>query len=136
MKSSEFKVVEEARLAAQNQLKFYNEMMNAKEQKMNNESNDKKLFVVDTIVTFRKKYVIEAESLEHAYDEVCMVDSGADKDYFEPVTSRFLGETIIDGRKISKKKFNKLLAELEHDKKEDSSYWMGEELIRKIDYDR
>ena len=96
----------------------------------------KKLYLVDTIVTFRHKYVIEANELEHAYDEVTMRDSGADEDEFSEVTQLYMGETIIDGREISKKDFKKMLKALEADKREVSSYWMGDKLIRKIDYDR
>ncbi len=96
----------------------------------------KKLFLVDTIVTFRHTYAIEAETLEHAYDEITMRDSGNELDDFSEVTQLFLGEQICNGRKISKKKFDKLLVALEKDDREVSSYWMGDELIRKIDYDR
>jgi hypothetical protein len=98
--------------------------------------NTKKLFVVDTISSFRIRYVIEAESLEHAYDEVTMLDSGAAEDFFEPVTQKHIGETIIDGREIKKKHFNKMLVELAENKDELSSHWMGDSLIRKIDYHR
>ena len=65
-----------------------------------------------------------------------MLDSGNDLDAFEPVTQRYLGETIASGRKITKKEFKKMLTDLSTDKEECSSYWMGEELIRKIDYSR
>lgn len=95
------------------------------------ESN-KKLFLVETISTFRHRYVIEAKSLVHAYDEVTMIDSGSAEDSFESVDQKFLGETIVDGRKISKKKFKKLLKEIE--KEQTGSHWLGEELIRRINY--
>jgi len=94
----------------------------------------KKLFIVDTIVTFRHRYVIEADELEHAFDEVTMVDSGLEADSFESAEQEYMGETILDGREISKKDFKKLLEEMEH--KGTGSHWMGEKLIRKIDYDR
>lgn len=94
------------------------------------------LYIVDTISTFRMRYVIEAESLEHAYDEVTMVDSGCPEDAFDEVTQLHVGEQIIDGRKISKKKFDKMLVELAADKNELCSHWMGDKLIRKIDYTR
>ena len=97
--------------------------------------NKKKLFVVETISTFRHRYVVEAESLEHAYDEVTMRDAGGEDD-FEEVTQKHIGEDIIQGHKISKKKFNKMLKDLEADKDEMSSYWMGDKLIRKINYYR
>lgn len=97
---------------------------------------EKKLFIVDTLVTFRNRYVVEAESLEHAYDEVSMLDSGHEDDYFEPFSQLQLTETIIEGRKISYKKFHKLVEALENDEnpRESGSPWMGEQLIRVIDY--
>jgi hypothetical protein len=95
-----------------------------------------KLFIVDTISTFRLRYVIEAESLEHAYDEVTMNDSSAEKDIFEAVSQKHLGEIIIDGQEINKKKFDKMLEDLENNKEETCSYWMGEKLIHKIDYSK
>ena len=135
MKSENFESVKLAKKVAKAQMKWYNSMMAEKEAKENTVTK-KKLYLVDTIVTFRHKYVIEANELEHAYDEVTMRDSGADEDSFEEVTQLYLGETITDGREISKKEFKKMLKALEADKREVSSYWMGEELIRKIDYDR
>ena len=100
------------------------------------EDTKKKLFLVDTIVTFRHKYVVEANELEHAFDEVTMRDSSNPDDEFSEVTQLFLGEQICDGREITKGEFDKLLTTLESDKREMSSYWMGDELIRKIDYAR
>lgn len=94
------------------------------------------LYVVDTIVTFRHRYVVEAKSLAHAYDEVTMKDSGNEADEFEEVTQRFIGESIIDGRGITKKEFNLMLKHLEDDKDEFCSYWMGDKLIRKINYNK
>ena len=96
----------------------------------------KKLYIVDTITTFRHRYVVEANELEHAYDEVTMIDSGSEDDLFEPVSQRYLGEVIIDGREITKKDFNKMLKDYAEDKNEGCSHWMGDRLIRVIDYDR
>lgn len=92
------------------------------------------LYVVDTIITYRMRYVVEAREESHALDEVTMKDSGREDDHFDEVTQKFLGETIIDSREISKKKFDKMLKDLEADKSEFSSYWMGDKLIRKIAY--
>jgi hypothetical protein len=165
MKSENFESVKMAKKAAKAQLEFYNSMMSTKEateqlaeytemakRKFTDEqiidavkamSTDKetsvtkkKLYVVDTIVTFRHKYVIEADALEHAYDEVTMRESGNALDDFSEVTQRFLGETIADGREITKKEFKQMLVDLSTDKDELSSYWLGKDLIRKIDYDR
>ena len=96
----------------------------------------KKLFIVDTITTSRLRYVIEATDIEHAYDEVSMVNSGNDDDSFPEVSQRWLGETIIDGREITQEDYKTLLSEYEQDKLETCSYWMGEKLIRKIDYSK
>lgn len=101
-----------------------------------NYKKQKKLFVVDAISTFRHRYVIEADELEHAYDEVVMRSSGNEQDDFGEVTQRWLGEQIIDGREISKSEFDSMLVALQNDKNESCSYWMGDRLIRKIDYDR
>lgn len=100
-------------------------------------TDTKKLFIVDTITTFRHRYVIEANEISHAYDEVTMIDSGNPDDLFESATYKCLGETIIDGREITKEDFDNMLVELKTDNTgENSSYWMGDELIRKINYDR
>ena len=96
----------------------------------------RKLFIVDTISTFRHRYVIEAKELEHAYDEVTMIDSGDDEDLFEAVSQRYLGEVIVDGREITEKDFDKMLKDLADDNNENCSHWMGDKLIRKIDYGR
>jgi hypothetical protein len=92
------------------------------------------LYVIDTLVQFRHKYVIEAKELEHAFDEVVMRDSKADEDFFEEVTQRYLGETILDGREITMEDFKAMMIALQKDKEENSSYWMDEKLIRKINY--
>lgn len=94
----------------------------------------KKLFIVDTISTFRMRYVIEADELTHAYDEITM--NGVGSTSFEEVTQKHLGETIINGGEITKKEFKKLLETLKGDKDELSSYWMGDKLIHAIDYDK
>lgn len=100
-------------------------------------TDTKKLFIVDTITTFRHRYVIEANEISHAYDEVTMIDSGNLADAFESASQKYLGETIIDGREITKEDFDNMLVELMTDNTgENSSYWMGDELIRKINYDR
>lgn len=99
-------------------------------------TNTKKLFIVDTVVTFRHRYVIEADELSHAYDEITMIDSGNPDDMFESVSQKCLGETIIDGREITKEDFDNMLISLKNDNSELSSYWMGNDLIRCIDYDR
>lgn len=135
MKTTNFNVVNELHAVVKEQTGFYNRMMEQKIEKENTMAK-KKLYLVDTVVTFRHRYVIEANELEHAFDEVTMRDSGNDADHFEEVTQLCLGEQISDGREISKKEFKKMLKNLEIDNRELSSYWMGDKLIRKIDYSR
>lgn len=136
MKTKDFPAVKEAKKIVEGQRDFYNSMMKDDMTKETpKEVPKKQLFLVDTISTFRHKYVIEAESLEHAYDEIVMKDSGSTSDAFDEVTQRYLGETIVDGREISRKDFKKLLIDLAKDKDEMSSHWMGDDLIRRIDYD-
>lgn len=94
-----------------------------------------KLYVIDTLVNFRHKYVIKAKSLEHAYDEITMRESGSLEDDFSEVAQRYLGETILDGREISKEDFDNMIENYSTDKQENSSYWMGDKLIREIKYD-
>ena len=94
----------------------------------------KRLFIVDTLLTYRMRYVVEAESLEHAYDEVTMKDSGCDEDAFDELSQKPLQELIVDGRKISRKKLDKMFAKLDADG-ETMSYDV-ESAIRRVDYDR
>lgn len=89
------------------------------------------LFEVDVLVSFRNKYVIEAESLEHAYDELVMTEHERN---FDEVTQKFLGEQIIEGREISREGMTEMINRLKDDKSELCSYWMDERLIHKIDY--
>jgi len=96
---------------------------------------ENKLFIVETISTFRHRYVVEAKELTHAYDEVTMRDATEDKYQFDEVTQKHLGENIIQGREITKEEFDQMLVDLKDDKDELASYWMGDKLIRKINYD-
>ena len=59
---------------------------------------DTKLFIVETIVTVKRQYLISALTAEHAGDEVTMRDSGRAADYFEPVEETFINESIINTR--------------------------------------
>lgn len=89
------------------------------------------LFEIDVLVSFRNKYVIEADSLEHAYDELVMTEHNRD---FEEVTQKFLGEQIIDGRETTLDGVKEMLNRMKSNKEEQCSYWMDDKLIHKIDY--
>ena len=94
----------------------------------------KKLFVIDTISSFRLRYVIEAEELSDALGEITKRGSGNSKYDFEEVSQRYLGESVLDSKEITKEEFTTLLKQCESDKDEMSSYWMGEELIHAVEY--
>jgi hypothetical protein len=97
----------------------------------------KHLFLVDTISSFRMRYVVEAESLEHAYDEVTMKDSGCEDDAFDEISQKHLGEQIIDGRRISLVDLKALVRQMEDDKSESCIISRNlENYVRKIDYVR
>lgn len=93
------------------------------------------LFIVDCISSHRMRYVIEAKTLEHAYDEVTMRDSGTTSTHFEEVSQRWLGETIIDGREVSSEELQKVVDSMRQDKNELCSHWMVDKLIRKVQYE-
>lgn len=96
------------------------------------------LYIVDTIHQFRMRYVVEAKSADDAMDEVTMIDSGNPKDFFHEFSQKFLGETIIDAREITKEQFDGMIEEFKNNDPEnigeECSHWMGDQLIRKIDY--
>lgn len=91
------------------------------------------LFLVETIATFRHRYVIDAECLEHAYDTVCAEEAN-------DFSQKYLGEQILGGRKISRKKFEKLSKSLEANgdgtvgMPEVGSPWMGDKQIHVVNY--
>lgn len=89
------------------------------------------LFEVDVLVSFRNKYIIEAETLEHAYDEMVMTEHDRN---FDELSQKFLGEQIIEGCEITRENLPGLIERLKSDKSEMCSYWMEDKLIHKIDY--
>ena len=90
------------------------------------------IFLVDTLSTFRMKYAIEAETLEHAMDELVCTEHDRS---FDEVTQRWLGEQIIEGREVSYEELLVLMNKLAVDKQELSSHWMGDRLIHKVNYE-
>lgn len=90
------------------------------------------IFLVDTLSTFRMKYAIEAETLEHAMDELVCTEHNRN---FDEVTQRWLGEQIIEGREVTLEQLRGMLEQLSKDDAEMSSYWMGDKLIHKVQYE-
>ena len=90
------------------------------------------IFLIDTLSTFRMKYAIEAETLEHAYDELVMTEHNRT---FDEVTQKWLGEQIVQGQQVSYEELLVLVNNLDKDKSELSSHWMGDKLIHKVEYE-
>ncbi len=92
------------------------------------------LFVVETIQTFRHKYVVDCHSVEHALDTIAMNEA-------DEFSQMFLGEQIITGYEITSDQFdtmNKAMVEGYGDgtlyQPESGSPWMGEKMIHKVVY--
>lgn len=93
-------------------------------------------FVVDTLIQVRRRYVIEADELEHAYDELTFRTSGNPKDNFMPLTELDLGETIIDGREVDSPEVHRIVESAESNKNKYEKHFVGSGFdIRKINYD-
>lgn len=90
------------------------------------------IFLIDTLSTFRMKYAIEAETLEHAMDELVMTEHDRP---FDEVSQKWLGEQIIEGREITELVLESTIETLGHDPKEMCSHWMGDKLIHKVTYE-
>jgi hypothetical protein len=87
-------------------------------------------YEITTVSVFRKKYVIEANNLSDAYDTILI-------DQPEELSQYHIDETVVDGRPISKKGFEKLLKTVQ----EESEFYsgidnahLGTRIIHKTDY--
>jgi hypothetical protein len=85
------------------------------------------LFEINTVSLFRHKYAVEAKNLEHAYDTILC-------DKPEELTQKYLEETILDGREITYKEFDKLCQEAIKNEGELSNAHLGTKIIHKVDY--
>ena len=90
------------------------------------------IFLINTLSTFRMKYAIEAETLEHAMDELVCTEHDRN---FDEVTQRWLGEQIMDAQVVTQEQLQDILKQLAEDKDEMSSHWMGDKLIHKVQYE-
>lgn len=88
------------------------------------------LYEIDTIITYRLKYVIESKEMTDAFDEI-KSNTG-----FDEISQRFLGEQITGGREITMDEFHSLLRRLKNDPAEFSSAHMGVLGIHKINYEK
>ena len=91
-----------------------------------------KKYLVETIFIYRNRYIIEAEELGHAYDEV------VSNPEITELSQKFIDENIISGREVSDQDIQNMLIDLgnQTDSGENSSYWMGTDyFINQIEYD-
>ena len=92
------------------------------------------LYVVETISTFRNRYVIDCKSLEHAYDTVAMEEA-------DEFSQMYLGEQVVTGREITREEFDHMNQSLNkhgdgtHYRPETGSPWIGEKSIHVVEYD-
>lgn len=86
------------------------------------------VFQITTVNSFRNRYVIEADSIEEAYDSILI-------DKPEELSQIHLDESIIEGKQISKTEFQKLLKQVvyESDKQGgmDNAH-MGDKIIHRV----
>jgi hypothetical protein len=93
------------------------------------------LFVVETISTFRHKYVIECKNVEHALDTVACEEA-------VEFSQMHLGEQIVTGKEITSEDFDRMNDALNKYgdgtsyQPETGSPWMGNKIIHVIDYER
>jgi hypothetical protein len=89
----------------------------------------KKLYLVETVSTFRIRYVVEAKEEGHAEDEVIMSDA----DFYE-FSQKHIDESITSTRELTKEQY----IELFNKDNEYLSSWFDEDkfkFINKIDYE-
>ena len=92
-----------------------------------------KLYLVETMVTYRMRYVVEARSEEHALDEVTMNTSGIYNEDWREFSQCALPEQIFSSREITTEEYLNLF-------NKDNDYlvpWTDEQkldYINKIDY--
>ena len=91
---------------------------------------ESKLYVVDVVSTFRMRYVVEAKSEDHAWDEVVVRESDTE---FKEFSQHHIGTHIFSSREVDTREYLELFDQ-------DNSYlskWTDEQklnLINKIDY--
>ena len=61
----------------------------------------KKLYLVETMMTYRMRYVVEAYEEEHALDEVAMNTSGSYDENWKEFSQFALPEQIFSSRELS-----------------------------------
>jgi len=90
------------------------------------------IYLINSISTFAMQHAIEADSMEHALDEMVMTEHDRN---FDEVSQKWLGEQLIDVREVTKEELLDHLQKLSENKDYLTSHWMGEKLIHKVKYE-
>lgn len=85
------------------------------------------LYIVDTISTFRHRYIIECDERGHATDTVVMEEA-------EEVSQFWLGESIIEAREITRDDLLVLEKQADDNKELHNFHLPHEQLIHVVDY--
>lgn len=90
------------------------------------------IFQIITINSFRNRYVIEASSIEEAYDSILI-------DKPEELSQIHIDESAIDGKQISRSEFKKLLIQVQNETNNqqgmDNAH-MGEKIIHRVKFSK
>jgi hypothetical protein len=81
------------------------------------------LFEINTVSTYRHKYVVDAASLEEAYD--CLRKGRPDE-----LSSRYLSEVITDGREVTNAQVDQIIDKLENDEEEQCANNMHKKICK------
>jgi hypothetical protein len=82
------------------------------------------LYEINTVSTYRHKYMIEAKELNDAYD---ILRAGN----VDEISTRYLTEVITDGREITNAQSETIMDRLENDDEEDCVRNMRDNIYRK-----
>lgn len=81
------------------------------------------LYEINTVSTYRHKYMIEAQELNNAYD---ILRAGN----VDEISTRYLTEVITDGREITNAQSEAIMDRLEDDDEEDCVRNMRDNIYR------
>lgn len=90
------------------------------------------LYKVDTLVSSRFRYIVDASSKEGAIDAVEWRLDERSGEYFDEFSQKDLGETIIDAGEITKEEFLAMNEALKNSRDEIGSPWLGEKAIKRL----
>lgn len=90
------------------------------------------LYKVDTLVSSRFRYIIEASDMSSAMNAVELRLDDQAVEYFDEFSQKDLGEIIIDAGEITKEEFLAMNEALKNSTNEIGSPWLGEKIIKRL----